>query len=133
MTETESKLIEEVARKASEVTIEQLMARGLLRTESKSLAIDKTITLLQKYEQLKLSDQPETVKRIAQVDVALSQIRSDPFYPIIPMFYFQHMTREDIAYHFGVAEKTITRNRKRLIRQIASILFSDDVLTDLLS
>ena len=133
MTETESKLIEEVARKASEVTIEQLMARGLLRTESKSLAIDKTITLLQKYEQLKLSDQPETVKRIAQVDVALSQIRSDPFYAIIPMFYFQRMTREDIAYHFGVAEKTITRNRKRLIRQIASILFSDDILTDILS
>jgi DNA-directed RNA polymerase specialized sigma subunit len=108
------------------------MAKGLIRIDNRS-AIDKTINLLYKYEQLKLSDQPSTLKRVAQVDVALEQIRDDPFYAIIPLYYFEKETRENIAEYFNVSEKTVTRNRKRLIRQMAVILFSDDVIMDILS
>lgn len=125
-------IMEKTATKAAEATIEKLMAKGLIRIDHRS-AIDKTINLLYKYEQLKLSDQPSTLKRVAQVDVALEQIRDDPFYEIIPLYYFEKETRENIAEYFNVSEKTVTRNRKRLIRQMAVILFSDDVIMDILS
>jgi DNA-directed RNA polymerase specialized sigma subunit len=125
-------IMEKTATKAAEATIEKLMAKGLIRIDNRS-AIDKTINLLYKYEQLKLSDQPSTLKRVAQVDVALEQIRDDPFYAIIPLYYFEKETRENIAEYFNVSEKTVTRNRKRLIRQMAVILFSDDVIMDILS
>jgi DNA-directed RNA polymerase specialized sigma subunit len=125
-------IMEKTATKAAEATIEKLMAKGLIRIDNRS-AIDKTINLLYKYEQLKLSDQPSTLKRVAQVDVALEQIRDDPFYEIIPLYYFEKETRENIAEYFNVSEKTVTRNRKRLIRQMAVILFSDDVIMDILS
>jgi DNA-directed RNA polymerase specialized sigma subunit len=125
-------IMEKTATKAAEATIEKLMAKGLIRIDNRS-AIDKTINLLYKYEQLKLSDQPSTLKRVAQVDVALEQIRDDPFYAIIPLYYFEKETRENIAEFFNVSEKTVTRNRKRLIRQMAVILFSDDVIMDILS
>lgn len=125
-------IMEKTATKAAEATIEKLMAKGLIRIDHRS-AIDKTINLLYKYEQLKLSDQPSTLKRVAQVDVALEQIRDDPFYAIIPLYYFEKETRENIAEYFNVSEKTVTRNRKRLIRQMAVILFSDDVIMDILS
>ena len=125
-------IMEKTATRAAEATIEKLMSKGLIRIDNRS-AIDKTINLLYKYEQLKLSDQPSTLKRVAQVDVALEQIRDDPFYAIIPLYYFEKETRENIAEYFNVSEKTVTRNRKRLIRQMAVILFSDDVIMDLLS
>ena len=125
-------IMEKTAIRAAEATIEKLMAKGLIRIDHRS-AIDKTINLLYKYEQLKLSDQPSTLKRVAQVDVALEQIRDDPFYAIIPLYYFEKETRENIAEYFNVSEKTVTRNRKRLIRQMAVILFSDDVIMDILS
>lgn len=125
-------IMEKTATRAAEATIEKLMAKGLIRIDNRS-AIDKTINLLYKYEQLKLSDQPSTLKRVAQVDVALEQIRDDPFYAIIPLYYFEKETRENIAEYFNVSEKTVTRNRKRLIRQMAVILFSDDVIMDILS
>ena len=125
-------IMEKTATRAAEATIEKLMEKGLIRIDHRS-AIDKTINLLYKYEQLKLSDQPSTLKRVAQVDVALEQIRDDPFYAIIPLYYFEKETRENIAEYFNVSEKTVTRNRKRLIRQMAVILFSDDVIMDILS
>lgn len=125
-------IMEKTATRAAEATIEKLMAKGLIRIDNRS-AIDKTINLLYKYEQLKLSDQSSTLKRVAQVDVALEQIRDDPFYAIIPLYYFEKETRENIAEYFNVSEKTVTRNRKRLIRQMAVILFSDDVIMDILS
>ena len=94
-------IMEKTATRAAEATIEKLMAKGLIRIDNRS-AIDKTINLLYKYEQLKLSDQPSTLKRVAQVDVALEQIRDDPFYAIIPLYYFEKETRENIAEYFNV-------------------------------
>ena len=100
-------IMEKTATKAAEATIEKLMAKGLIRIDNRS-AIDKTINLLYKYEQLKLSDQPSTLKRVAQVDVALEQIRDDPFYAIIPLYYFEKETRENIAEYFkGTFEFTL--------------------------
>ena len=124
--------IEEIIEQAVERTVTRLMSDGVIRTDRKSVA-QKTIDLLERYEQFKLSDQPYTRKVVAQIDSALSMIRSDTYYQIIPMYYFEHLTIFEISETFHVSEKTITRNRKRLIRQLSAVLFSDDVITDILS
>lgn len=124
--------IEEIIERTVEKTIARMTVAGLIKVDQKPVT-QKTVDLLERYEQLKLSDQPFSKKVVAQIDTALDQIRKDPFFSIIPMFYFEKVSREDIAFHFGVNEKTITRNRKRLVRQISVILFSDDVIMDILS
>ena len=124
--------IEEIIDKAIERTVTRLMSDGVIKTDRRSVA-QKTIDLLERYEGFKLSDKPYTRKVVAQIDSALSMIRSDTYYQIIPMYYFEHLTIFEISEHFHVSEKTITRNRKRLIRQLSSVLFSDDVITDILS
>ena len=124
--------IEEIIEQAVERTVTRLMSDGVIRTDRKSVA-QKTIDLLERYEQFKLSDQPYTRKVVAQIDSALKMIQQDIYYQIIPMYYFEHLTIFEISEDFHVSEKTITRNRKRLIRQLSSVLFSDDVITDILS
>lgn len=124
--------IEEIIDKAIERTVTRLMSDGVIKTDRRSVA-QKTIDLLERYEGFKLSDKPYTRKVVAQIDSALSMIRSDTYYQIIPMYYFEHLTIFEISENFHVSEKTITRNRKRLIRQLSAVLFSDDVITDILS
>ena len=123
---------EEIIERTVEKTIARMTVAGVIKVDQKPVT-QKTVDLLERYEQLKLSDQPFSKKVVAQIDTALDQIRKDPFFSIIPMFYFEKVSREDIAFHFGVNEKTITRNRKRLVRQISVMLFSDDVIMDILS
>jgi DNA-directed RNA polymerase specialized sigma subunit len=124
--------IEEIIERTVEKTIARMTVAGVIKVDQKPVT-QKTVDLLERYEQLKLSDQPFSKKVVAQIDTALDQIRKDPFFSIIPMFYFEKVSREDIAFHFGVNEKTITRNRKRLVRQMSDMLFSDDVIMDILS
>lgn len=126
------KIIEKTVEKTVEKTIARMTVAGVIKVDQKPVT-QKTVDLLERYEQLKLSDQPFSQKVVAQIETALDQIRKDPFFDIIPMFYFDKLSREDIAFHFGVNEKTITRNRKRLIRQMSVTLFSDDVIMDILS
>lgn len=124
--------VEEIIERTVEKTIARMTVAGVIKVDQKPVT-QKTVDLLERYEQLKLSDQPFSKKVVAQIDTALDQIRKDPFFSIIPMFYFEKVSREDIAFHFGVNEKTITRNRKRLVRQMSVMLFSDDVIMDILS
>ena len=124
--------IEEIIEKSVERTIARLMSSGCLKLEKKT-ATQKTIELLERYESFKLSDKPYTKKVLAQIDDALKMIQSDQYYRIIPMYYFEHKSVWDISGIFNVSEKTITRHRKRLVRQLSSVLCSDDVIMDILS
>lgn len=124
--------IEEIIDKAIERTVSRLMAGGVLKLDKEPVT-QKTIDLLKRYEQFKLSDQPLTQKTLAQIDDALKMIQQDPYYQIIPMYYFEHKTIWEISEFFDVTEKTIARNRKRLIRELSAVLFSDDVIMNILS
>lgn len=130
--DNDEELIAKVARKAAEETIEKLMEKNMIKLSSRT-AYEKTFRLLQRYNQLSLSDSPDTLKQVAQIDTALDQIKGDPYYAIIPMFFFENVKLENIAEHFDVSIKTIRRSRKTLIDYIAAILFSDDVIMDILS
>lgn len=89
----------------------------------------KTEDLLFRYNLFSLSDQIFTKKVLAQIDVALQSIQSDPMYRIIPMYYFERMSNEAISLELEIHIKTVKRHRRRMIRKLAAILFSDDVIS----
>ena len=124
--------IEEIIEKSIDRVIIRLRAEGILKTDEKTV-MEKTEELLKRYEGFKLSDEPITRKILAKVDDALKSVQDDPYYLIIPMTYFEHTSRENIADYFGVTERTITRHKSRLIDQMSVILFSDDVLMRILN
>lgn len=112
-------------------TVLKMKMAGLLKDDRRT-AIEKLEELLRNYPVFKnIHDKEYTVKLVAKVDEALSQIQDDPYYDIIRMFYFEGMTRENIALEYNTSVTTISRNKTRLLNQLKVILFSDDVIYEL--
>lgn len=64
-------------------------------------------------------------KRIFRVESAIENFRDDRYFKIIEMRYFRNFTIEEIATELNVSEKTIGRNRTRLIEKIQFLLFPE--------
>ena len=88
----------------------------------------KTEELLKRYNLFVLSDKVFTQKVVAQIEVALNAIQSDPYYQIIPMFYFKNMSLEAVALELNIHIRTVKDKKRRMLRKMAAILFSDDVI-----
>ena len=71
-----------------------------------------------------------TVQGIAMIDKALASISSDPYYEIIKMRYFEGRTLEDIGVYFNCDHSTISRNKSRLVKDLAMRLFPDEVIAE---
>lgn len=113
---------EEMIRKIVKQTIAELRASDMIRTSGKTEE-EKTEELLRHYSYFLASKKPELIKVVGEIDDALRAIENDPFYPLIPMYYFSGESREDIANYFDVSARTITRQRKRIIKLLSTILF----------
>lgn len=124
--------VDEIIEKTVDHTIKRLTLAGAFKPDHKPVE-RKTEDLLERYNQFRLSDQEYTLKVLAQIDDALKSIQDDPYYLIIPMYFFEHHTREELAEHFAVTERTITRHKNRLIKELASVLFSDTVIMTIIS
>lgn len=120
------KIIEDTVNR----TVLKLKVAGLMKDDRKSAA-QKTEELLKNYPRFKLSDQPYTKKLCAKIETAMKTIQSDYYYEIIALYYFEQMTREEVAEHFNTSETTISRNKKRLIDNLSAVLFSDDFIFQL--
>lgn len=72
-----------------------------------------------------------TERFISIIDAALEAMKPDPYFDIIPMKYFEGLTREDIADHFNCDVKTISRNKSRLVNLLQIRLFSDEFIFQL--
>lgn len=89
-----------------------------------------------KSEQEKVEDKIESIESsihvtktfIRIIDDALSSLKDDPYYELIRMRYFEGCSRTEIADHFMCDERTVTRNKNRLINQLQIKLFSDQVI-----
>lgn len=113
------------------LTVLKLKMTGLLRDDRKT-AFQKTEELLRNYNTFKMvKDRKSTKKIVQKIEEALDDISNDIYFDIIPMFYFDNRTREDIADHFNTSTKTITRNKNKLVNQLKLRLFSDDVIYEL--
>lgn len=125
-------LIQEVTNE----TIIKLKKSGLIN-ESDKKSFKKTEEVLRNYKKYKeaiLLDKEDTVKTQKLVNIiqgALRSIEDDPYYEIISMFYLENTTRGEIAEFFNCDEKTITRNKRRLINKLKVIIFSDESIIEL--
>lgn len=111
-------------------TILKLKMAGLMRDTDKTAA-QKTEELLRNYKSLKLSDQPYAKKLVSKIDEALETIRDDPYYEIIPLYYFSEYSREYVAFKFETTPTTISRNKARLIDKLKVILYSEEYISEL--
>ena len=117
-------------------TIVKLKKSGLMKDNKRS-TFKKTEDILKnynRYEKAIKSDSDNTIKTkklLNIIDNALESIENDPYYSIIEMFYFENKTRSEIAEFFDVDEKTISRNKKRLVDNIKIIIFSDATIEEL--
>ena len=74
-----------------------------------------------------------TVQVIALIDKCMASLKSDPYYDILEMRYFEGRTLEDIGVYFGCDHTTISRNKNRLVRELAMRLFPDDVSNEMMN
>lgn len=123
--------VEQLIRQTVNTTILKLKTAGLMN-DNRQTAYQKTETLLRNYGNFKISiDQPYARKVVEKIEKGLKEISGDIYYEIIPMYYFQNETRENIADYFGTTGTTISRNKKRLVNQLKALLFSDDMIYEL--
>ena len=67
-----------------------------------------------------------------EIEEALAKVKKDPLYDIIELYYFERMTRSEIAVQMGISPNAVTRNKKRLIREMIPIVFSDELIDEIL-
>jgi DNA-directed RNA polymerase specialized sigma subunit len=75
----------------------------------------------------------DTVQAIALIDKCMAMLKNDPYYDILPMRYFEGRTLEDIGVYFGCDHTTISRNKNRLVRELAMRLFPDEVVNEIMN
>lgn len=124
------KLIDAAVNEAVNATVLKLKMTGLMKDNKKS-AYQKTEELLKDYPAFKRSDQPYTIKLVKIIEKALENIEDDIYFEIIPMAYFEHAAREEMAEYFDTTVTTISRNKNRLINLLKVELFSDDVILEI--
>ncbi len=124
--------VEEIIKRTVEETVTRMKIAGMLKGNDKT-AYQKTEDLLRNYNRLTVSGDPEVEQVVLQIESALRLINDDYYYDIIPMYYIQKRTREEIAERFNTSVTTISRNKNRLVNALSITLFSADYVRQLLS
>ncbi len=125
------------AVKQKEEDIEYIKKYGLPET-SKSIVIyssnnfntdqDRYVELMEKYKREKI----EIERDIERIDNALNKIKNDKYYDIIKLKYLNNEedkvnTDEELAERLKKDRSTITRNRKRLVNRLVTIIFPSNI------
>lgn len=103
---------EEIRKVVAEV-LDELAKRDMLRP-SNSVAYSNISD--------RLYDFYEAGAKDYDVQTALKGLELDPYFMIIPLYFSELKTLEQIAEIFSVEVSTITRNKKRLCLQIHNVL-----------
>lgn len=110
-------------------TVLKLRLSGFLKDDQKT-RYQKTEDILKNFNQFKKSNQPFAKELVEKVEDALTSLKDDKYFKIIPFFYFQKRTRENIAEIFDTSTTTISRNKNRLVNKISIVLFADEFVID---
>lgn len=119
-------ILNEAAERGATMAINRLRDKGKIRYYL-SNSFRKTEDLLYLYP--KLPDDNETKQKINE---ALSKIENDEYYGVIASRYFDCMTISAISEIYDCKPQNISRHRNKLVRILASELFPEDVLKEIL-
>ena len=123
--------IEEIIAKTAEETatrtVKKLTELGKINRQF-SNSFKKTEELLYLYPKLP-PDNPERIR----VDKALEKIADDEYCDVIASRYFDGMTIAEISEIYDCKYQNISKKRNKLMKILASELFPEDVLKELLS
>ena len=124
--------VRDVIEQTVNCTIAKLKLSGLMK-DNRQTAFQKTEQILRNYNDLRkaYSEDGTAKKFIDIIDNALLSLEDDTYYEIIPMIYFDKMTREEVAEYFNTTVTTISRNKARLINKLKMLIFADDVIYEL--
>lgn len=81
----------------------------------------------------KMSIVQDIVQHISMIDNCMESLKSDPYYCILEMRYFEGRTQEDIATYLKCSQVTISKNKNRLVRELALRLFPNQVISEMLN
>lgn len=70
---------------------------------------------------------------VNMVERALDTIRNNKYYDIIEMKYFDELTFEHISEKLDISVITAKRYKNKMIRQLQLVIFSDDVIKNILN
>lgn len=119
-------LIEKTAEQVAEKTLKKLKDNGRI-TYVFSNSFKKTEELLYLYPKLP-DDNPEK-KRIEK---ALKVIEDDDYCDVIASRYFDKMSIVEISEIYDCKYQNISKKRTKLVKILASELFPEDVLNEIL-
>lgn len=120
------KIIEKAADAAAMKTLRKLKEAGRI-TYVFSNSFKKTEELLYLYPKLP-EDHPERLR----IDQALKKIENDDYKDVIASRYFDGLTITEISEIYDCKYQNISKKRNKLVRILASELFPEDVLKELL-
>jgi len=120
------KMINMAADQAAMKTLHKLKEAGRI-TYVFSNSFKKTEELLYLYPKLP-EDHPERLR----IDKALQKIKDDEYKDVIASRYFDGMTITEISEIYDCKYQNISKKRNKLVRILASELFPEDVLKEIL-
>lgn len=123
--------IKQIINETVTATVLQLRAAGLLKDETKT-AYEKTEALLYQYPELCKVDEPYAHRVVQEIDACLEDAANDPFIDVIRLFYFGGNKNAACAAIMCYDERTLRRNRRRLVEKFSARLASDDFIRELL-
>jgi DNA-directed RNA polymerase specialized sigma subunit len=82
---------------------------------------------------LELGNDKETKRLFARLDKAIEFLEDEEFIGIITMHYLDKLTMERIAEIYDISLVTAYAQKKKMIKKIANIALSDDVIKEILS
>lgn len=120
--------------------IEDLKKEGISiqkkKTEVNVQASKVYLSELEKVENKieKLQEEIARIKNVVNmVERALDTIRNNKYYDIIEMKYFDELTFEHISEKLNISVITAKRYKNKMIRQLQLVIFSDDVIKNILN
>lgn len=127
MIDAETKqLIEKVAEETANRTLNKLKSAGRI-TYVFSDSFKKTEELLYLYPKL-----PEDHPERKRIDKALEKIADDEYCDVIASRYFDGLTITEISEIYDCKYQNISKKRNKLVKILASELFPEDVLKEIL-
>lgn len=123
--------IKQIINETVTTTVLQLRAAGLLKDETKT-AYEKTEALLYQYTELRKVDEPYARRVCEEIDACLEDAANDPYVDVIRLYYFGGLKNAACADVLCCDERTLRRNRKKLVQQFSARLASDDFIRELL-